>query len=82
MQRSFRKAFALAAVFVLMLALTTQTFAYNFDGTQSSWAASDLDAAYDLGLTYPDIMGQFRNDITREEFCTIVVRLYEKYTGV
>lgn len=51
------------------------------DGTQSSWAEAELKKAYDCGLTYPDITSSFKRAITREEFCTIAVKLYEKLTG-
>lgn len=52
-----------------------------FDGTQSSWAQDELQEAHDYGLTYPTVMNHFTQQITREEFCTIVVKLYEKLTG-
>lgn len=51
------------------------------DGTQSSWAEAELKKAYEYGLTYPDITNNFKKTITREEFCTIAVKLYEKLTG-
>ncbi|MCL2124566.1 MAG: MAC/perforin domain-containing protein [Oscillospiraceae bacterium] len=52
----------------------------EFDGTQSKWAVPELQEAYDFGLTYPEIMKNFNAQITREEFCTIVVKLYESLT--
>ncbi|MCX6085112.1 MAG: S-layer homology domain-containing protein [Caldiserica bacterium] len=51
------------------------------DGTQSSWAKPELELAYSYGLTYPTVMNNFTKSITREEFCVIVVKLYEKLTG-
>lgn len=53
----------------------------NFDGTQSNWAEAELLEAYSYNLTYPLIMNNFKRNITREEFCTIVVKLYESLTG-
>ena len=53
----------------------------TFDGTQSTWAKPELEAAYNYGLTYPAVMNNFQNKITREEFCIIVVKLYEKLSG-
>ena len=55
--------------------------AATLDGTQSAWAEEELKKAYAYGLTYPDIMKNFSAAITREEFCTIVVKLYEQLTG-
>jgi len=51
------------------------------DGTESSWAKPELELAYSYGLTYPAVMKTFTKPITREEFCVIVVKLYEKLTG-
>lgn len=53
----------------------------KLDGTQSSWAEPELKEAYSLNLTYPDVMSSFKKNITREEFCTIAIKLYEKLTG-
>jgi hypothetical protein len=52
-----------------------------FDGTQSGWAEPELIEAYENGLTYPGVMYDYGRSITREEFCTIAVKLYEKLTG-
>jgi len=41
----------------------------------------ELKQAYDYGLTYSGVMQGFKKPITREEFCTIVVKLYEKLTN-
>ena len=49
----------------------------SLDGTQSSWAVNELREAYSFNLTYPTIMNNYKRDITREEFSTIAVKLYE-----
>jgi hypothetical protein len=51
------------------------------DGTESAWAKPELELAYTYGLTYSTVMKTFTKPITREEFCVIVVKLYEKLTG-
>jgi hypothetical protein len=51
------------------------------DGTQSPWAEKELIEAYNYDLTYTTVMKSFQNPITREEFCTIAVKLYEKLSG-
>jgi hypothetical protein len=53
-----------------------------FDGTQSSWAESELIEAYENELTYPGVMYDYGRAITREEFCVLAVKLYEKLTGM
>lgn len=53
----------------------------QFDGTQSSWAEPEIKEAYDMSLTYPAVTNNYNRYITREEFCTLVIKLYEKLTG-
>ena len=54
---------------------------FTFDGTESSWAKSEIIQAYEDGLTYYGVLSNFNRNITREEFCTIVVKLYERLSG-
>ncbi len=51
-------------------------------GKYDAWAAEELDAANDAGLI-PDILANtdLTKPITREEFCELAVKLYEKMTG-
>lgn len=51
------------------------------DGTQSAWAEKELIEAYNYSLTYTMVMKSFQNPITRQEFCTIAVKLHEKLSG-
>ncbi len=55
--------------------------AYAVDPSASSYFVAELEEAYNYGLTYPAIMINFGLRITREEFCTIVVKLYERLSG-
>jgi hypothetical protein len=69
----------LAMISPSLIAAVTPVQSVNglaFDGTQSGWAEPEIQAAYDNGLTYPQILGNYKNMITREEFCTIVVKLF------
>ncbi len=52
-----------------------------FDGTQSNWAESEIKDAFDNNLTYPEIMNNYKKDITREEFSILAVKLYESLTN-
>jgi len=79
-----------ASILIISMLLTmfTPLSAYGenvallqFDGSQSSWAEPELKEAYDLSLTYPQVTNNFKKYITREEFCTLVIKLYEKITG-
>ena len=69
---------AIILVLVMLLSIAPIGLAYDFDKSQSEWAETELGEAYDFGLTYPDVMNNFTRPITREEFCTIVVKFYEK----
>ncbi|MCX7772889.1 MAG: S-layer homology domain-containing protein [Clostridia bacterium] len=51
------------------------------DGTQQNWATTEIQDAYNYGLTYPDILNNFQKKITRQEFCILAVKLYEKLSG-
>lgn len=53
---------------------------YAFDGTQSEWAEPELQEALTNHLVYEEIMSNYKQNITREEFCTLSVLLYEKFT--
>jgi len=59
----------------------TQSQGPTYDGTQSGWAEPEIDEAYAYGLTYPGVMENFTRLITREEFCTLAVKLHESLTG-
>ena len=51
------------------------------DGTQSGWAEQEIQDAYSYGLTYGEVEKNFQKLITREEFSTIAVKLFEKLSG-
>ena len=89
MKTELKKCLSTLLAFVLVFGMCATTplttnaggESLTFDGTQSSWAEPELQDAYDFGLTYPEIMKNYGAAITREEFCTIVVKLYEALTG-
>lgn len=47
----------------------------------SAWAVEKMQTAYDLGFLTDDMMQNATQDITRKDFCKIVVAFYEKVTG-
>lgn len=63
-------------MFTPLLAYGENVEPLQFDGTQSSWAEPEIKEAYDLFLTYPKVTNNFNKYITREEFCTLVIKLY------
>lgn len=75
----------LACMFLTVIS-PAQAFGENveplqFDGTQSSWAEPELKEAFNNSLTYEQVMNNYTKYITREEFCTLVIKLYEKLTN-
>ena len=60
-------------------ASTTATF--DFTGA-SSWALEELNKAVEYGLYTDRIMNNYNRNITREEFCELVMKLYEKIKGI
>lgn len=56
------------------------TPAYTYKGA-SSWAVPELNKASEYGLITDKIQGNMAGPITREEFCEVVVRLYETVSG-
>jgi hypothetical protein len=65
----------------IVYADTKTTAQIIFDGTQSKWSEQTLIDAYEDGLTYPAVMKSYTKAITREEFATVAVKLYEKLSG-
>lgn len=47
----------------------------------SSWAVSEIEQAKLYQLTTDKILGNYRANITREEFCEIALKLYESLSG-
>jgi len=66
---------------IVMTIMPPAAYGFDFDSTQSSWAEAEIKEALDLGLTYSAVMNNFKNNITREEFCTLAIKLYEKLSA-
>lgn len=47
----------------------------------SAWAVENMQTAYNLGFLTEDMMQHATEDMTRKDFCNIVVAFYEKVTG-
>ncbi|MCD6436239.1 MAG: S-layer homology domain-containing protein [Clostridiales bacterium] len=51
------------------------------DGSQSGWAESEIIDAFHNNLTFSGLMNNYGQEITREEFCIIAVKLYKNLSG-
>ncbi len=66
---------AITASFAVMPALRVSA------NTPSSWAASEVSQAVNVGLVTSNVSENYQANITREQFCGIVVSAYEKFSG-
>jgi hypothetical protein len=48
----------------------------------NSWAQADILAAYEAGMVPRDLMGNYQNPITRENFCRLAVAYVEYHTDM
>ncbi len=85
MQVKSKKCISLLLAVAILLGTTSypsaETSILKLDGTQSGWAEEELTQAYNLNLTFPGVMNNFRKNITREEFCILAIKLYEGLSG-
>ncbi len=63
---------------IIVLLLLLSSVAY---GAPSSWALPEIREAEALGLITRDFTDKYQDDITREEFAELAVRLYQVATG-
>ena len=57
------------------------TGAQGTSSQPSEWAASEVERAVSNGLVTYSVSSNYQANITREQFCGLVVKLYEKMTG-
>lgn len=60
---------------------TSSAYSASADDTPSAWAQGETWEAICSGLVPNDLQAAYRNNITREEFCHLMVNLVEKITG-
>ncbi|WP_051569185.1 ABC transporter substrate-binding protein [Alkaliphilus transvaalensis] len=70
--------FYLALVMLLVSIPTNITYATS----PSDWAINEVEKAVELDLITDQLLDNFQQDITREEFAQLAVKLYEALSGV
>lgn len=60
---------------------TPPVVAPTYSKTPSAWAAAEIELAKTAGLTVDTLLTDYNKPITRAEFASLVVKLYEKATG-
>lgn len=63
-------------ILILMLSITSISYA-----TPSDWSLPEIEEAIDYGLVTKSVKGNYQQDISREEFAELSVRLFEVLTG-
>ncbi len=63
-------------ILILMLSITSISYA-----TPSDWSLPEIEEAIDYGLVTKSVQGNYQQDISREEFAELSVRLFEVLTG-
>ena len=66
---------------VLSLMLVLLLFISLASGAPSNWAQPEIQKAQSFNLTTDRILSNYQSNITREEFCELVVKLYEALSG-
>lgn len=80
--------YSLILLFIILLAAraTVDTYAdtvpaQSSEDMPSKWAKAEIDKAIEAGLIPDKLGGEYRSNITREEFSEIAVNLYEALSG-
>ncbi len=66
----------IVSVLLILSESTIYAIADSNDNVPSMWAANDVVNATNTGLTTRRVLSDFKKDITREEFCEMIVNLY------
>lgn len=80
--------YSLIFVFVIIAIVITTNITYadstseqnNLD-VPSDWAKAEIDKAKEINILPEEIEGEYRSNITREEFSEVAVNLYEALSG-
>ncbi len=70
----------IAGLLIIMMLILPQ-YRVIADSQPSSWAVEEINKAKRNGLTIEKVLSNTTLNITREEFCELIIRLYEKLSG-
>ncbi len=72
---------SLALLLTLALLLLLTPYSVLADATSDNQAVNEVNLAKQAGLVTDKVTRDYQKNISREEFCELVVKLYEKLTG-
>lgn len=81
MRKRRRKSSLILLLVIIMTMILSPTYADSTEDIPSSWAKAEIDKAKEINILPERLMGDYRNNITREEFSEVVVNLYEALSG-
>ncbi len=71
---------------IVVLLLFTMCFGFSFSnsyaGTPSNWAVTQVNKGINQGWVHKDLSNNYQDEITRKEFCKLLVYVYIKETGI
>ncbi|MBQ3055325.1 MAG: S-layer homology domain-containing protein [Oscillospiraceae bacterium] len=71
----------LSLTLIIIMLFSTISINVSASTTPSDWAVNEVNDAKNAGIITNAITKNYQKDITREEFCELVVKLYEKLTN-
>ena len=71
----------LSLTLVILMLFSTVSINVLASTTPSDWAVNEVNNAKNAGIITSAVTKNYQKDITREEFCELVVKLYEKLTN-
>ncbi|MEA4848009.1 MAG: hypothetical protein VB106_12330, partial [Clostridiaceae bacterium] len=73
--------YSLIFLFMVIVMATSITYADSDSSQPSNWAKAEIEEAKDIDLIPERIQGEYKSNISREEFSEIAVNLYEALSG-
>lgn len=70
----------LSLTLAVMMLFSAMSISASASTSPSAWAVSEVKSAESAGIITNAVRLNYQKDITREEFCELVVKLYEKLT--
>ena len=71
----------LSLILVIILSFSTVSINVSASTTPSDWALDEVNNAISIGLVTDSVQADYQADITREQFCEMVIRAYEKISN-
>lgn len=79
--KNYKKVIGILIMIFMLSNMMLVSFAGGWDvSSASSWAQEGIEVAFSYDLVTSKVQGEFQKNITRAEFASLVIRLYENMT--